>query len=77
MTREEIIATLEQHIARLENAQADPKLDPNEEDWQLIQDAKEGTTGLLERVREGDKAALREASDLLEIGVDRIFDPLD
>ena len=48
MTREELIAILEQHIKSLEYQQADPKLDPNEEDWQLIQDAKEGTKDLLQ-----------------------------
>jgi hypothetical protein len=62
MTRDEIIAILEQHIKSLEYQQADP----NEEDWQLIQDAKEGTTG--QRVKAGNESAIQEINDLLEMG---------
>ena len=65
MNREEMIAMLEQHIERLELAQADPQADPQEEDWQLMQDALEGTTGLLQRVKAGDEAAIEKVSDLL------------
>jgi uncharacterized coiled-coil DUF342 family protein len=68
MTREEAIAMLEQHIARLEIAQADPQVDPNEEEWQLLQDTKEEAKELLERVKAGDEAALQEVSYLLEMG---------
>jgi hypothetical protein len=64
MTREEVIAILEQHIKSLEYQQADP----NEEDWQLIQDAKEGTTDLLKRVKAGDESAIQEIDDLLDMG---------
>jgi hypothetical protein len=67
MTREEIISMLEQHIERLEYQQADPYVDPQDEDWQLKQDALEGTTGLLQRVKAGDEAAIQEVSDLLEM----------
>jgi hypothetical protein len=54
MNGKEAIAMLEQHIARLEITEADP----NEEKWQLL-------TGLLQRVKAGDEAAIQEASDLL------------
>lgn len=66
MTREDAIAILEQHIARLEIAQTDPQLDPNQEEWQLLQDAKEGAKGLLQRVKSGDESAIQEIDDLLE-----------
>jgi hypothetical protein len=39
---------LEQHIARLESSQADPQVDPNEEDQQSIQDALDDGKGILE-----------------------------
>lgn len=68
MTREEAITMLEQHIARLEIAQGDAQLDPNEQEWQLLQDAKEETKELLQRVKAGDEAAIQEVSDLLEMG---------
>ena len=68
MTREEMIAMLEQHIQNLEHAQADPEVDPQDEDWQMMQDALEGATGLLQRVQEGDEAAIQEVSELLETG---------
>lgn len=51
---------LEQQIERLEHQQTDPQVDPNEEDWQLMQDAKEGTTGLLQRVKAGEEASTRQ-----------------
>jgi hypothetical protein len=35
MTGEEMIAMLEQHIESLEHQQADPQVDPNEEDWRV------------------------------------------
>jgi hypothetical protein len=41
MTREAAIAMLEQQIARLEIAQTDPQIDPNEEEWELLQETKE------------------------------------
>jgi hypothetical protein len=66
MTREGAIAILEQHIARLEIAQTDPQRDPNEEEWQLLQDAKEGAKGLLQRVKAGDESAIQEIDNLLE-----------
>jgi len=68
MTREEMIAMLEQHIENLEHAQADPEVDPQDEDWQMMQDALEGATGLLQRVKQGDEAAVQEVSELLETG---------
>ena len=68
MTREEAITTLEQHIARLGIAQGDAQLDPNEQEWQLLQDAKEETKELLQRIKAGDEAAIQEVSDLLEMG---------
>ena len=68
MTREEAITKLEQHIARLEIAQGDAQLDPNEQEWQLLQDAKEESKELLERIKAGDEAAIQEVSDLLEMG---------
>jgi len=67
MNREEMIAMLEQHIENLERVQADPQVDPQDEDWQMMQDALEGATGLLQRVQEGDEAAIQEVSDLLEM----------
>ena len=66
MNREEITAILDQHIARLEIAQTDPQIDPNEEEWQLLQDAKGETKELLQRIKECDEAAIQEASDLLD-----------
>jgi prefoldin subunit 5 len=72
MNREEAITTLEQHIARLETALADLQ-----KDCQSMQDAVEGTNELLQRVKAGDEAAIREVSDLLEMGVERVLDPLD
>jgi len=68
MTREKAIAMLEQRIARLEIAQADPQLDPSEEEWRLLQDAKEETKELLQRIKSGDEAAIQEVSELLETG---------
>jgi hypothetical protein len=68
MTREEIIAVLEQHIETLERQQANPKLDLDEGDWQLLQDANEGTTDLLRRIKSGDESAFQEVDDLLEMG---------
>jgi len=56
---------LEQLIATLESAQADPKVYPNEEDQQFIQDALEHATELLERIKAGDEAAIQEFSDLI------------
>ena len=56
MTREEAITMLEQQIARLEIAQGDAQLDPYEQEWQLLQDAKEETKELLQRVKAGDEA---------------------
>jgi uncharacterized protein YhaN len=44
------------------------KLIPNEAEWQLLQDAKEGTKELLQRIKAGDEAAIQEISDLLEMG---------
>ena len=67
MNREEMIAMLEQHIENLERVQADPQVDPQEDDWQLMQDALEGTVGLLQLLRAGDEAAIQEVSDLLEM----------
>jgi hypothetical protein len=57
--RVEAIAMLEQHIARLEIAQTDPQLDPSEAEWQLLQDAKEGSKKLLQRIKAGDEANSR------------------
>jgi hypothetical protein len=68
MTREVIIAMLEQLIATLENSQADPQVDPNKEDQQSIQDVLDDGKGILERIKAGDEGALQEASHLLEIG---------
>ena len=68
MTREKATAMLEQHIAKLEIAKTDPRVDPNEEEWQLLQDTKEEAKELLERVKAGDEAALQEVSYLLEMG---------
>ena len=62
MTREKIIAIQEQHIERL-----DELVDAPEEDWQFLQDAKEGTTDLLRRVKAGDESALQEIDDLLKM----------
>jgi hypothetical protein len=63
MNREEAIAMLEQHIEKL-----DELVDAPEEDWQFLQDAKEGTTDLPRRVKAGDESALQEIDDLLEMG---------
>jgi hypothetical protein len=68
MTRDEMISMLEQHIECLERGQADPQLDPMEDDWRLMQDALDGTVGLLQRLKAGDKAAIEEVSALLETG---------
>jgi hypothetical protein len=65
MTREKAIC-LEQLIATLESAQADPKVYPNEEDQQFIQDALGHATELLERIKAGD-GAIQEASELLNM----------
>ena len=54
---------LEQHIEKL-----DELVDAPEEDWQFLQDAKEGTTDLPRRVKAGDESALQEIDDLLEMG---------
>jgi hypothetical protein len=63
MTTEEIIAILEHHIEKLDELSDAPK-----EDRQFLQDAKEGTTDLLKRVKAGDESALQEIDDLLEMG---------
>jgi hypothetical protein len=66
MTRDEMILMLEQHIEAIERGQADPQVDPMEDDWQLMQDALEGTVRLLQQLKAGDKAAIQEVSHLLE-----------
>jgi len=63
MTAEEIIAILEQHIEKLDELSDAPK-----EDRQFLQDAKEGTTDLLKRVKAGDESAIQEIDDLLDMG---------
>jgi hypothetical protein len=68
MNQEKIITMLEQHIARLQSAQADPHVDPNDEDQQSIQDALDDAKGLLERIKAGDDGAIQEVSDLLDTG---------
>jgi hypothetical protein len=75
MTREVFIDMLEQHIARLESSQADPQVDPNEEDQQSIKDALDDAKEILERIKAGDEGAIQEASDLLKSGVIEIFAP--
>jgi len=66
MTREETIAIVEQYIRRLEFAQADPGVDPREEDQQRIQHAVEFAKELLERVKAGDESAIQEISELIQ-----------
>ena len=71
MTREEIIAMLEHHIEKL-----DELFDAPKEDRQFRQDAKEGTTDLLKRVKAGDESALQEIDDLLEMECNSTSFPL-
>ena len=73
MTREKAIAILEQRIEKLERAQANPTLGPEETggpevilDPEMIQEGLEQSKDLLQRVKAGDEAAIQEVSGLSE-----------
>lgn len=65
MDKEQMIATLEEHIKKLEFGHIDPQVDTKEEEEWSMDSAIEYAKALLERIKVGDEEAFREASDLL------------
>jgi hypothetical protein len=61
MNREEAITMLGQHIAKLEIAQTDPQIDPNEEEWQLLQDTKEEPKNCCNESRQATKQLFKKS----------------
>ena len=64
MTKQEIIATLREHIYKRETGTIDPRQAKEEFFGLTLQQEEE----LLERVRADDEEAIRKMSDLLELG---------